>query len=270
MKAQPATFDTGLNQDAQGPATPAPPLLLSKVAQLFPNKNAVIAAVKSDGDVGHDVLALAKQPFFGNQQHCDTLEQIVALQGVEGLVNLVSAVLLPSTLLLNNNENLSAFWQNSKATAAAAGMLAAQLTGVKPITAYTLGLFRDCAIPLMLQKFPNYFSILKQGYTDQAARIISIEDKQIKSNHAIVGHLIARAWHLPKPIVQAINDHHSHRRLMCLGNNQIEKEIDRLCATLKLAEHVNRNSLIYGGTTKNFECDIYKKHFLKIFNQSPQ
>ncbi len=70
--------------------------------------------------------------------------------------------------------------------------------------------------------------------------------------------------------MQAINDHHSHRRLKCISCNQVDKYIDRLCATLKLAEHVTRTALCYGETKSDYEWDIYKKDVLKLIDKEPQ
>ena len=270
MGALLSTVDSGSKDQSLGIAIPPQPTLLADIARVFPNTEKVAALIADYPEISDSVLRVVNSPCIGLPRQVDKIEQAVVMLGLDSVLNVVNAVLLHSTLAVDSDPLLVAFWKNTKATAAAAGMLAINITGVKPDDAYLLGLFRDCAIPLMYQKFPHYFSVLKQGYKDQAARIISIEDKQLKSNHAIVGHLIARAWNLPMPIVQSINDHHSHRRLMCGSCNQVERYTDKLCATLKLAEHVSRASLCYGDTTQDYEWSIYKKNILKLFDKPPQ
>jgi len=270
MCAQLATIDSSAKTASLGIAIPPQPELLAEIAKVFPKTKQVSALIAQDAKISAGVLKVVNSPFIGLSRPVDQLEQAIVLLGLDGVMNIVNAVSLHSTLAVEGDANLQAFWRNTQATAAAAGMLAIELTGVQPHDAYLLGLFRDCAIPLIYQKFPHYFSILHQGYNDQAARIISIEDKQIKANHAVIGHLIARAWRLPKAIIQAVNDHHSHRRLMCESNNQVEVYTDRLCATLKLAEHVSRTSLTYGNTYKDYEWEVYKKPILNLINKPPQ
>ena len=270
MGAQLATIDSNPKDESLGIAIPPQPELLAQIAKVFPKTEKVSALIAQDPQISDSVLRVVNSPCIGLSRPVDKLEQAVVMLGLDSVMNVVNAVLLHSTLNVDSDANLRAFWQNTQATAAAAGMLANELTGVKSDDAYLLGLFRDCAIPLMYQKFPNYFSILQQAYQDHAARIISIEDKQLRANHAVVGHLIARAWNLPRPIVQAINDHHTHRRLMCESKNLVERYVDQLCATLKLAEHVARTSLTYGKTVQDHEWNVYKKPILKLINKPPQ
>lgn len=265
-----ATTGSESTAEPKGIAIPPKPSLLSDIARVYPNTEKVGALIAEHPGISDGVLKVANSPSLGLPHPVEKLEQAVVMLGLDSVMNVINAVLLQSTLDIKDDPKLIAFWKNTKATAAAAGILAIELTQVKPDDAYLLGLFRDCAIPLMYQSHPNYFRVLETGYKDMAARIITIEDKQFKANHAIVGQLIARAWGLPSPIVQAINDHHSHRRLKCASCNQIEKYIDRLCATLKLAEHVTRTSACYGKINMDYEWNIYKKDILKLIGKEPQ
>jgi HD-like signal output (HDOD) protein len=252
-----------------GIALPPCPQLLAQIAQVFPKTDKVTALIAAHPAISDGVLKVVNSPSLGMARNIEKLEQAVVLLGLSGVMNVVNAVLLQSTLSINANPPLQEFWKNTKTTAAAAGMLAIELTGVKPEDAYLLGLFRDCAIPLMYQKHRNYFSVLQRGYNDTAARIIIFEDQEFKANHAIISHYIARAWNLPTPIVQAIRDHHSHRRLMCESADPGDIYVDKLVATLKLAEHVAHCAAIYGKTAKDFEWENYKKPILKLIHRKP-
>jgi HD-like signal output (HDOD) protein len=265
-----ATIDSDVKDDSVGIAIPPRPELLANIAKVFPNTGKVAALIAEDPALKQGVLKIVNSNYLGVPHPVDKLEQAIVLLGLDAVMNVVNAVMLRDSLSIDGDPKLQKYWQNTKATAAAAGMLANELTDVKPDDAYLLGLFRDCAIPLIYQKFPRYFSILEQGYRDHAARIVAIEDKQLNANHAVVGHLIARAWHLPKPIVQAINDHHSHRRMIFQGGNLAECYVDKLCATLKLAEHVTRTPLTLTNTVRDHEWEIYKKPVLQLIAKSPQ
>lgn len=271
MSAKVTSLRVDLPQpEPDGIAIPAQPKLLAEIARVFSKPEKVAALIAADPAVSEGVLEVINSPGIGLSKPVEKIEQAVMMLGLDSILNVVNAVLLHSTLQIESNPKLATFWKNAKATAAAAGILASEVTEVKPDDAYLLGLFRDCGIPLIVQKHPSYFSVLEQGYRDQTARIIEIEDKKFGVNHAVVSHLIARAWNLPVPIVQAIKEHHSHRRLMCEGRNQVEAYVDRLVATLKLAEHVSRASVAYGNTVKDQEWDIYKSSILKLINKPPQ
>lgn len=74
--------------------------------------------------------------------------------------------------------------------------------------AFLHGLFRDCGIPVLMQKFPDYRQTLQIANAEKDRLFTEIEDERYSTNHATVGYLLARSWGVADEICQAILNHH--------------------------------------------------------------
>ena len=77
-----------------------------------------------------------------------------------------------------------------------------------PDQAYLAGIFHDCGVPLLMQRFPTYCAEMKLG-TPGTWIDLAEEDRKFNADHCVVGYLIARHWHLPEFICDAIRYHHA-------------------------------------------------------------
>jgi HD-like signal output (HDOD) protein len=101
---------------------------------------------------------------------------------------------------------------------------------------YTAGLFHDCGIPLLAQKFPDYKSVLQEA--NRAEYFTAVEERVYQTNHAIVGYYLARAWNLPPIICDAVL-HHDDIEEILGSEDQKHSALAVTIAILKLATHVN-------------------------------
>jgi HD-like signal output (HDOD) protein len=74
--------------------------------------------------------------------------------------------------------------------------------------ACTYGLFRDCGMPVMLQKYPIYADIFDASALTPGEPALEVENERYPTNHARVGAQLARSWHLPQSLCLAILRHH--------------------------------------------------------------
>lgn len=67
------------------------------------------------------------------------------------------------------------------------------------------GLFHDCGVPVLMQRFPDYCKILNSsnGWPE-----LSDEDRQFNTDHCVVGYLVSKNWRLPEFIQRGIRFHH--------------------------------------------------------------
>lgn len=72
-------------------------------------------------------------------------------------------------------------------------MLAKRIGFQSSDEAYALGLFHNCGIPLMLQRFPNYFEVQEEAYFRASGdnRVVDTENRLLNTNHSVVGYFIA-------------------------------------------------------------------------------
>lgn len=84
------------------------------------------------------------------------------------------------------------------------------------------GLFHDCGVPILMQRFPEY----GQTWPDLMA-----DDKKYDTDHCVTGFLIARHWHLPDFICQAVRFHHE---ILCTAH-----KATTMVAILQMATHIH-------------------------------
>ncbi len=77
-----------------------------------------------------------------------------------------------------------------------------------PDQAYLAGMFHDCGVLLLMQRFPTYCAEMKLGIAGQWINLLE-EDRKFNADHCVVGYLVARHWHLPGYICDSIRYHHA-------------------------------------------------------------
>lgn len=183
------------------------------------------------------VLKTVNSAFFGLQHKVDSIGQAIHLLGVKSVINIVNAVSITEALAVDDIDVLNDFWDNATDVATACSLIAKKLSMPLGDSAYTLGLFHDCGIPLLRIKHADYFDILQSAYRQSGLRITEVENRAIKTNHAVIGYYVAKSWKLPDEIAQAIADHHKVEEILPLGRGAETTE-KNLLAILKIAEHL--------------------------------
>lgn len=189
------------------------------------------------GDVGlaASMLKTANSPFFALRNKVNSVHQAVSVLGLKNLMQIVTGSALHAALG-GDKMTMERFWDRSNFTAVVASHIAAKLHGVSREDAYTLGLFHDCGIPILMQKFPDYKA--KLAASNQSAElVITIEDQHYATNHAVVGNMLARNWYLPDHISQAILVHHDHT-IFTRPDNRATPTVCALVAIILVAEHI--------------------------------
>ena len=103
--------------------------------------------------------------------------------------------------------------------------------------AYTFGLFRDCGIPILISRFPDYPNILKEANQDALRSFTDIEDQSLPTNHAVIGYVLAQSWWLSEETILAIRRHHD---VDTLKSTSIPPSINsrHMIAVSQLAEYL--------------------------------
>lgn len=152
----------------------------------------------------------AKSPALNpSRRSFDRLDQVVMLLGVRQTLSLVQAVVLATTLTEGNKEVLNAFWTRSEEIAEIAALIAedrVSVCNIFPEQAYMAGIFRDCGIPVLMQRFPDYCTHLPENISTCWPHVAE-EDKRFDTDHCVIGYLIAKHWKLPDFIANGIRYH---------------------------------------------------------------
>lgn len=161
------------------------------------------------GDVGlaAAVLKTANSPYYGLPKKVQSVKQALAVLGLRTISNIVTMLGLQKAFG-SAGVSLDRFWERTNYHAIACARLARSLRVIPADGAYTFGLFNDCGIPILVQRFPDYKDTLKLANT--ASRpFFEIENERHNTCHTMVGSILARNWQLPEMICLAIREHHS-------------------------------------------------------------
>ncbi len=195
---------------------PAQPRVLDELRKQMARKELDVRllarTINQDTGLTAMLFKVVGNPAYCQHQPFDTVEQILHAVGVRQTFNLVQAIALASAQTLRQHRELfEAYWARSQAIGQLSMLIADErvaVCNIFPDQAYLAGVFHDCGVPLLIQRFPTYCGEMRLGepgrWTDLAA-----EDAKFNANHCVVGYLVARHWCLPGFICDAIRYHHA-------------------------------------------------------------
>lgn len=209
--------------------------LMEEVRQPDVDFSKLVKLISGDVGLAASMLKTANSPFFALRNKVTSIQQAVAVLGLMNLMQIVRGSALQNAMG-GDKVSMERFWERSNFTAVVASHIAAKLHGVSREDAYTLGLFQDCGMPILMQKFPDYKE--KLAASNQSAQlVVSIEDQSYATNHAVVGNMLARNWSLPDHISQAILVHHDHT-IYTQPRERSTPEVCTLVAITQVAAHI--------------------------------
>lgn len=206
-----------------------------------------------NGDLGLAAATMkaANSPIFGLRQKAQSIQQAAAVLGLKNVLNIVTQVALKRSIATKAID-MERFWDRSNYHAIVSARLARRLPGVPAEDAYTFGLFHDCGIPILMQRFPEYKETL--AIANQSARPMrDVENERHSTDHAAVGALLARNWHLPPALVEAIRLHHD---MSLLGDDSeaVAPVVRKLAALSLVADYLIANFL---GARQEAEWELH-------------
>ena len=178
------------------------------------------------------VLKVVNSPFYGLSRSAESIEQAVGLIGLKQLGILVTALALRA--MLKGDANMLGRFYDTSARRASAMAHVAKVTGLVDVAlAQTFGLFCDVGIPMLMHRFSGYVDTLKQANADQTQSFTAIEQAAHRTDHGLVGALMAKTWGLPATVALAFRVHHDYEVFL---DPNISTEVARLISMNILAE----------------------------------
>lgn len=182
------------------------------------------------------VLKTVNSPFFGLRQKIGSVPQAVNVLGQRNVCNLVTGLSLRNSLS-GNAPSMERFWDGAARVATVSSYISARVPDVPREEAHLFGLFRDCGMPLLMQRFPDYQDTLQLAHASANKIFTAVEEDRHATSHATVGFLLARSWCLPEPVCEGILHHHDYSILES-HDSAIHPRARALVATARLAEHI--------------------------------
>lgn len=198
--------------------------------------------IGTDVALSAGLIKTANSPFFGMRQRVRSVNEALSILGLKSASRAVAGIILRKAF--PNVPNLERFWDASARIALLSGWLAQNLDirGLRAEDTYTFGLFRDCGIPVLLGRFPDYEQILAAANNEAERCFVDVENAGLPTNHAMVGCILAQSWWLPEEICLAIRNHHDLDALTS-ASSHLPMVSRRIIATAQLAEHIVQQQL---------------------------
>lgn len=195
----------------QGVIIPPQPKVLLEVEQLSNqprvNVKAIAQLIAKDPALLAGVFKVVNSSAMGLARRIDSAETAITLLGLKQVNNLLKSIAIRQALG-GNSKAYEQFWERSGDIAQIAAIIAQKqvtVCNVFPDQAYMAGLFHDCGVPVLMQRFPGYC----KGLNESGSWIsLADEDKQFDTDHNVVGYLVGKHWRLPEFILRGIRYHH--------------------------------------------------------------
>jgi HD-like signal output (HDOD) protein len=182
--------------------------LLRETREEEPDFRRVAQLIGADVALASAVLAVVNSPFYGLRTKASSVQQALTLLGLSSVTQLVTGLLLRQAFSCFAGPLMERYWKRSMATAMICSLLCRETGKGEAAVAGTYGLFRDCGMPVMLQRFPIYADIFDGSALVPGEPPLELENERYATNHACVGLRLARNWHLPASMSFAILRHH--------------------------------------------------------------
>lgn len=199
----------------QGVKIPPQPRVLEELRQLLLRREFDVRhlarVINRDPGVTAALFKVCRSAAYRQHHPFESVEEILHALGVRQAFNLVQAVSLAGvTDVRRHPRAYEAFWSRSQAVAQLAMLIAddrISVCNIFPDQAYMAGIFHDCGVPLLMQRFPSYCAEMQ---LEEPGRWIELaeEDRKFHADHCVVGYLVAKYWRLPDFICDAIRNHH--------------------------------------------------------------
>jgi HD-like signal output (HDOD) protein len=188
----------------------------------------------ADVAMAASLVRAANSPLYARSSTVQGVDQAMALLGLRQTAALLTQFLTARALPIKHPA-LENFWETSAQRAHAISYIARQLYNLPVDLAHAFGLFCDVGVPILLKSLPGYGGTLAEARARRDRAMTVTEQAAHRTDHAIVGALVARTWRLPAELKQAIRLHHD---VDVLADRQVDETIRTLIAAGLAAEHV--------------------------------
>lgn len=243
----------------QGVKIPPQPRVLDELKKLLDRREFDVRklsqVIRQDPGIVSMLFKVVGSVAYKQHQPFESVEQILHAVGVRQTFNVVQAICVASMSGKSTNRAvLEAYWARSQGVAQIAMLIAndrVMVCNIFPDQAYLAGIFYDCGVPILMERFQMYCQEMKLGDPNRWIDLKE-EDAKFNADHCVIGYLVARHWSLPDFICDAIRFHHD---ISSIGPYAARSMV----AILQLAMHIYyRDQRI-----DNPEWDTHRKEVLE-------
>ena len=215
--------------------------LFAEMSRDEPDLPRAAALIAADPALAGAMVKAVNSPAFGLSRKVGSVSQALSLLGLRNVANIAMSLAIRHAIKGEAGGSLERFWDTAERVALVSARLARLFRGLPADEAYTIGLFHDCGIPLLMRRFPDYGRTLAEANATAGATFTDVEDRALRTNHAVVGYFLARSWDLPADLCGAILRHHDPG-LYGEAAGRSARRLQDLVGVVHLAEHVHHRA----------------------------
>lgn len=216
-------------------------VLFEEMSKDVPDLVRVTKTIVADPGLSAGMLRAANSPFFGLARKVSSVPQAIKVLGFKHVANIATGLAIRHALKgAEAGESYEKFWSQAEQTGMICYFLAKSLRGIASDEAYTYGLFHDCGIPVLIERFPGYKDVLRGFGFARNGNPGQTELAATGTSHAILGYFLARSWMLPDHLCQAILLHHDAE---AFDDHGTADAVRNLIGVGHLAEHIQQRWL---------------------------
>jgi HD-like signal output (HDOD) protein len=178
------------------------------------------------------LIRQANSPLFALAQPVQTVGMALTVLGLRPAADLLAAFITRNALQVRS-PLLEHFWENSLRRAMACEHIGQQLYNLPTGLGYSFGLFCHVGMPVLVKAVRGYASTVTEALARKDRTFTQTENASHRTDHAVVGAIVARTWHLPGDVAQAIWLHHD---FACLADDRFDATVRHLVALGCLAD----------------------------------
>jgi HD-like signal output (HDOD) protein len=186
----------------------------------------------SDVAMAAALIRTANSPLYALAQPVQTVGMALTVLGLQPSVELLSAFITRNALQVRT-PLLEHFWESSQRKAIACEHIGRQLYSFDPGLGHSFGLFCHVGMPVLVKAVRGYAGTVTEALARKDRTFTQTENASHRTDHAVMGAIVARTWHLPAEVAQAIWLHHD---FACLGDERFDATVRHLVALGLLAE----------------------------------
>ncbi|MCX7147024.1 MAG: HDOD domain-containing protein [Sulfuritalea sp.] len=179
----PSSVDALLESSLKDIGIPPRPTILDRISREMlrdePDYKRLSNIIGADVSLSASLIKTANSPFFGYRNRVRSVNEALMMLGLDVASRAIAGIILRK--VFPNSLHLERFWDASARIARLSGWLAQHVghNKLRPDDAYTFGLFRDCGIPVLLQRFPGYEKILDSANSETNRSFTVVQNSQL-------------------------------------------------------------------------------------------
>jgi HD-like signal output (HDOD) protein len=238
---EPTNYESMLRDLAIPPRPEVVVVLFEEMRKDSPDMHRVTKVIAADPGLSAGMLRSANSPFFGLSRKVSSVPQAVKVLGLKHVANIAHGLALRNAFKSAEQATFfEKFWNDAEKTGMLCHFLARSLRGVPADEAYTYGLFHNCGVPLLVQRFPGYRETMMRAAQRADVTVTKVEEEETGTSHAILGYFLARSWMLPDELCQAILIHHD---VAAFRDESTPDAVRNLVGIGHLAKHIQQRWL---------------------------